>query len=95
MTNNYFAASTTTGGAACAGGFSNPVACIDSPAYLALLEIGIYPCRTNVCIPNYLQSQFIEVIPPDVITYADAILKAHIELHRSPNSSSKEFGAGR
>ena len=84
MTNNYFASSTTTGGAACSGGFNNPVACTDSPAYLALLEIGIYPCRTNVCTPNYLQSQFIEVIPPDVITYSEAILKAHIELHRTP-----------
>ena len=92
MTNDYFAASTTTGGAACSGGFINPVACEDSEAYLALLEIGIYPCRTNVCEPNYLQSTFIEVLPPDVSTYSDAILKAHIELHQSPGAPGPNLG---
>jgi hypothetical protein len=86
MTNNYFAASTSTGGAACAGGFSNAVACADSAAYLGLLNIGIYPCNTNSCTPSIFQSQYIEVIPPDVLTYSDAILKAHIELHRNVNS---------
>jgi hypothetical protein len=86
MTNNYFAAKRATGGAACSGGFSQPVACTDSAAYLALMEIGIYPCRTNDCTPDFIQSQFIEVIPTDVITYSDAILQAHIELHRSPHA---------
>jgi len=89
MTNNYFAASTATGGAACSGGFSNPVACADSSAYLSLVNVGIYPCQTNSCSPRVFQSEFIEVIPPDVLTYPDAILQAHIELHRSPNSPAK------
>jgi hypothetical protein len=88
MTNNYFAASTSTGGAACSGGFGDPVACADSASYLALLNIGIYPCETNVCAPNYIQSAFIEVIPPDVLTYSEAILDAHIELHRSANAQA-------
>jgi hypothetical protein len=90
QTNDYFAASTTTGGAACAGGFSDPVACNDATAYLALLEIGIYPCRTNgaLCEPSGLQSAFIEVFPPDVASFPYAILQAHIELHRSPNAQA-------
>jgi len=91
MTNNYFAAVPGAGaGAACSGGFSGPNACADADAYLALLNIGIYPCQTNpaamVCEAQPFQSTFIEVFAPDTLTFPDAILKAHIELHRSPNA---------
>ncbi len=91
MTNNFFAAVPGAGaGAACSGGFSDPQACADSSAYLALLNIGVYPCQTNptaaVCEAQPFQSTFIEVFAPDMLTFPDAILKAHIELLRSPNA---------
>lgn len=74
--------------AACGGGTAKPVAC-DSSTYLQLLELGIYPCRTNAafCTNENLQSSYIEVLPPDALAFPDAILQAHIELHRSPNAS--------
>jgi hypothetical protein len=91
MTNNYFAAVPGAGaGAACSGGFTDPQACADSDAYLALLNIGIYPCQTNptatICEAQRFQSTFIEVFAPDMLTFTDAILSAHMELHRSPNA---------
>lgn len=74
--------------AACStpGDFQNP--CADSAAYLDLLEIGIYPCRTNaaLCAGATLKSQYIEVLAPDVLSFPDAIQKAHVELHRDANA---------
>ncbi len=71
MTNNYFAAQGAAG-AACSGGFVTPQRCADSAAYLALLEIGIYPQ-----VPDWmgqpfdrstsLRSQYLEVLAPDVV----------------------------
>lgn len=70
--------------AACStpGDFQNP--CADSAAYLALLEIGIYPCQTNasLCAVDALKSQYVEVLAPDALSFPDAIQKAHVELHR-------------
>jgi hypothetical protein len=71
MTNNYLAAQGGIG-AACSGGFVLPQRCPDSSAYLALLDIGIYP---QVPVWNgqpfdrstSLRSQYIEVLAPDVI----------------------------
>jgi hypothetical protein len=85
MTNNYFAASRSTGGAACSGGFLHPMDC-DNAGYVALLNIGIYPCQSDACSPDPLQSPFIEVIPVDALSFPDAILEAHTELHRGPNA---------
>jgi len=75
--------------AACGGGTAHPVAC-DSATYLQLLELGIYPCRTNTafCTNQNLQSSYIEVLPPDALAFPDAIMQAHIELHRSMNASA-------
>ena len=74
--------------AACStpGDFQNP--CADSSAYLGLLEIGIYPCQTNasLCGGENLQAQYIEVLAPDVLSFPDAILKAHVDLHRGVNA---------
>lgn len=57
-----------------------------SATYLSLLELGIFPCRSNgsLCGSNNLQSQYIEVLPPDAIAFPDAILRAHQELTSSP-----------
>jgi len=70
MTNNYFAAHGTAG-AACSGGFTNPQHCPDSPAYLALVEVGIFPQAPSWNGQAFdrstsLRSQFIEVFAPDV-----------------------------
>jgi hypothetical protein len=70
MTNNYFA-SQGGAGAACSGGFINPQHCPDSPDYLGLVEVGIFP---QVPIWNLqpfdrstsIRSQYIEVFAPDV-----------------------------
>jgi len=94
MTNNYFGQE--TGGAACSGGFLHPMSC-SAPDYFTLVETGIYPCRTNsqLCGLNSFRSQFIEVLPPDVIPpecsssypvipttcgYSAEIWQAHVEL---------------
>ena len=61
--------------AACSGGVLNPGPCT-SASYLALLEVGIYPLGKT----NSLRAQYIEVLPPDTISYPDAILQAHLEL---------------
>jgi uncharacterized protein (TIGR03437 family) len=61
--------------AACSGGFLNPGPCT-SATYLALLEVGVYPLGKT----NSLRAQYIEVLPPDAISYQDAILQAHLEL---------------
>jgi hypothetical protein len=88
MTNNYFAALPGAGaGAACSGGFINPQSCSDSDAYLALIDIGIYPCQNAADDPfgpvPDLKSTFIEVFAPDMLSFPDAVLQAHIQLHRS------------
>lgn len=89
MTNNYMAAVGNGVGAACSGGFVDPQVCPDSASYLSLLNVGVYPCRTNQdnpwCQGNTLQSPFIEIFAPDAAAFPDAVLQGHIELHRSPN----------
>jgi hypothetical protein len=88
MTNNYFAALPGAGaGAACGGGFIDPQPCSSSAAYLALIDIGVYPCLNATsdpfCPVPDLKSTFIEVFAPDMLTFPDAVLQAHIQLHRS------------
>ena len=64
---------------ACSGGFEHPGSC-DSATYLKLLEVGIYPVGRN----NNLRALYIEVLPPDAISFPDAIQQAHNELFVQP-----------
>ena len=65
--------------AACSGGATNPGPC-DSATYLKLLEVGIYPLGQD----NGLRALYIEVLPPDVISFPDAIQQAHNLLFAQP-----------
>ena len=61
--------------AACNGGSANPGPCTDA-TYLALLELGIYPLGKN----NGLRAEYIEALPPDIISFPNAVKQAHLEL---------------
>ncbi len=65
--------------AACSGGSAHPGPCT-SASYLALLELGIYPSGKN----NSLRAEYIEVLPPDAISFPSAIQQAHAELVAAP-----------
>ena len=65
--------------AACSGGSAQPGPCTSS-SYLALLELGIYPLGKN----NSLHAEYIEVLPPDAISFPSAIQQAHAELVPPP-----------
>jgi hypothetical protein len=85
MTNNYLAALPGAGvGAACSGGFIQPVGCKTSADYLALLNVGIYPCLNapsdEFCYSDTVRSAYLEVFAPDVLLFPDAIFQAHNEL---------------
>jgi hypothetical protein len=64
--------------AACSGGSQHPGPCTSS-SYLALLEIGIYPLGKS----SNVRAQYVEVLPPDAITFPDAVFQAHSELLQS------------
>ena len=64
---------------ACSGGTAHPGSC-DSATYQKLLEVGIYPLGQD----NDLRAIYIEVLPPDVISFPDAIQQAHNELLAQP-----------
>ncbi len=76
QTNDYF----NLQNAACSGSDINPGPCT-SATYLQLLELGIYPLGRS----NTLLAQYIEVLPPDAVSFPDAILKAHQELVSTPS----------
>ncbi|HLG97674.1 MAG TPA: IPT/TIG domain-containing protein [Bryobacteraceae bacterium] len=61
--------------AACSGGSAKPGPCTSS-SYLALLELGIFPLGKS----NPLRAEYIEVLPPDAISFPDAVNQAHREL---------------
>lgn len=61
--------------AACSGGSAKPGAC-DNTSYLKLLEVGIYPLGKT----NNLRAIYIEVLPPDAISFPTAVKQAHDEL---------------
>lgn len=97
--------------AACSGGTANPGPCTSS-TYLQLLETGIFPCETgtNLCGKTPFRSQYIEVLPPDVIPnlgmypqttdvfgFPDAVDVAHGLLvdYTAPITTASESGPGR
>ena len=91
MTNNFLSAAGQGVGAACSGGFGDmATACASWEDYLALLEIGIYPCRNapsdTFCRSDTVQAAFIEVFAPDVLQFPQAIGQAHTELLTPPQS---------
>lgn len=58
----------------------------DATNYLALLELGIHPCRTNSALcsgSDTPRATYIEVLPPDALAFPGAILQAHEELTTS------------
>jgi hypothetical protein len=61
---------------ACSGTFIKPGLC-DSASYLKLIEVGIYPLGQD----HSLKALYIEVLPPDVLSFPHAIQQAHNELH--------------
>ncbi len=65
--------------AACFGGSVHPEPC-DSAGYLKLLEVGVYPLGKATS----LLAQYIEVLPPDAVTFPAAIQQAHNELLAQP-----------
>ncbi len=65
-------------GAACGGQFGNAVRC-DSASFLRLLQSGLYPEGGSG--PN-ARGAFIEVFPPDVIEFPQAVARAHDEMAR-------------
>src|SRR5579871_3769014 len=65
--------------AACSGGSAKPGPCT-SAMYLSLLEVGIYPLGKA----NSLHAEYIEVLPPDAISFPAAIQQAHAELVPPP-----------
>ena len=75
MTNDFLAAEGGAG-TACSGGFTRGEPCPDSPSYLAQVESGIFPQPAD----RSLKSQFVEVFPPDVNRFPDAIWQAHLDL---------------
>ncbi len=62
--------------AACGGQFGNPVRC-DNASFLRLLHSGMHPKGASG--PN-ARGAFIEVFPPDVIEFSQAIARAHDEM---------------
>lgn len=64
---------------ACSGSFLKPGPC-DSATYLKLLEVGIYPLGQD----HSLRALYIEVLPPDVLSFPHAIQQAHNELYAQP-----------
>ncbi len=63
-------------GAACGGQFGNAVRC-DNASFLRLLQSGIHPDGGSG--PN-ARGAFIEVFPPDVIEFSQAVAQAHDEM---------------
>jgi hypothetical protein len=61
--------------ASCGGTLANPLPCT-SDTYLSMLETGIYPLGKA----NNLRALYIEVLPPDALSFPAAILTAHKEL---------------
>lgn len=75
--------------AACSGGSAKPGPCT-STTYPALLEVGIYPLGKS----NSLRAAYIEVLPPDAITFPAAIETAHEELVPPPALSAGSAANG-
>jgi uncharacterized protein (TIGR03437 family) len=75
--------------AACSGGSAQPGSCT-STTYLALLEVGIFPLGKS----NSLRAGYIEVLPPDAISFPDAIQQAHAELVPPPVLTASSVANG-
>lgn len=64
-----------TGGAACGGTREMPVECTSDADYFNLLKLGIFPEGSGG--NNPLQAQYLELLPPNVIAFPGAVLRAH------------------
>ena len=64
-----------TGGAACGGTRAMPMVCTSDADYFNLLKLGIFPEGSSGTNP--VMAQYLELLPPNVIAFPNAVLQAH------------------